>query len=426
MSEIPLFLFTLNCGKEKLFAQEFVERVGTALPEHPCDLYVFAFQEICSTMDGSFAEVAKSHLISNNRVVLDTLKARYNGSYNFTTVGLQNMGAIGIVAITPFPLKFRDTRFATASCGYLMSLLKGGVGLRTRYVQPGKEPTDLTFVSAHLAANEGDFHYQTRVSNILTIMRALDFGDGFSYIKPRSHAVFMGDLNFRTTKNPNDQATVLRLVQLQDRQDLGNDTEIELLFRQHDELFAGRNSGDLFSGFAEACINFAPSYKFHPNTAIYNTKRSPLWCDRVLFQNTYKLRSPVIHSYNSLHTYMRSDHRPVYLHISLPIDPPETIIGHNGNLMVLPSSVPERHLRHKEQLGYDKGLRLQLADAADSISGPTSIYLKCTGIDKIQQLFIRRLSDAGIGYGLWLTTTPRGRVTLLAILVFAWFLHRLF
>lgn len=434
MPGIPVFLLTLNCAKDSLNAPDFVQNVLLVLPSTPCDLFVFGFQEMCSILDSSFAELANHRLIDNNRVVLDTLKAKYSSGsvpYNFTTIGLHHVGAIGIIAVTPFPLRFRDCRFATASCGFFLSSLKGGVGLRTRYVRHDCEPVDLTFVSAHLAANEGEYYCQRRAADVATIMRALDFGDSYSFVKPRSHAFFMGDLNFRTTTIPNDVATTNALLLLHDHSQSDQNSanskdEIEKLFERYDELYAARNRGDVFMGFTEPCVTFPPTYKFHPGTAIYTSKRSPLWCDRILFQSTYKSLFPKIHLYRSLATYMRSDHRPVYLHVTLPLDPPESIIGHNGNLMLLPSAVPRRHLEHSVADLNDRlvsGMKLQIADLDDAMSGPTSVYLKCTGIDKLQQLFLRRLSDAGIGYGLWFTTTPRGRITLLVIIVLLWMAH---
>lgn len=421
---IPLYLFTYNAAKLRIDGSEFIEKVGATLPDDICDLYVFGFQEICSILDGTFRDVVNRHMITINLIVIDTLKRKYASrasDYNFTTVGLHHVGATGMIAVTPFPLRFRDIKYADASCGYGNSLLKGAVGFRMRYSADMAEFVELTFASAHLSAYEGEFYYLRRIDNIQTIMRALDFGDGHSFLKPKSHAFYLGDLNFRTTKSLKKDAangTLTDLLELQDQSSsAASNDEIEALVLKHDELTQGMNDGDLLTGFDEACITFRPTYKYHPNTAIYNSRRCPLWCDRIFFQNTYREGQTIdIHNYNSICPYMRSDHRPVYLHVTVPFEAPESIIGANGYLMILPSAGPSRHASHILS-STD-----QFPGARDAVSGPTQIYMKCTFLDKVAQLLLRRIADLGIGYGLWLSTTSRGRLLLLFMVLILWIL----
>lgn len=425
---IPLYLLTYNAGKLRLDATDFIEKVGATLPDDICDLYVFGFQEICSILDGSFHDIVNRHMITINLIVIDTLKRKYtssSGDYNFTTVGLHHVGAIGMIAVTPFPLRFRDTRYADASCGNGNSLLKGAVGFRMRYSRDMTEFVELTFASAHLSAYEGEFYYLRRINNIQTIMRALDFGDGHSFLKSNSHAFFLGDLNFRTTKSIKmamATSTLTELLELLDQSESpAANNHIEELAIKYDELTQGKNNGELLSGFDEACITFRPTYKYHPNTAIYNSSRCPLWCDRVFFQNTYREGLSVdIHNYKSVCPYMRSDHRPVYLHITVPFEAPESIIGANGYLMILPSAGPSRHASHILS-SID-----EFPDSRDAVSGPTDIYIKCTVLDKVAQLFLRRISDFFIGYGLWLSTTSRGRLLLLFVVLMLWLVYAMY
>lgn len=410
---IPLYLLTLNCGKLKVRA-ELASRIRDTLPDTPADLYVFALQEVCSILDGTVHEYVQRHLIDINRVLLDALKAKYTSGtgfdYNFTSIALNHVGAMGLIAVTPFPLRFRDTRFASASCGSAGSLLKGGVGLRVKHVS-AEGAVELTFAAAHLAANEGEVNFLRRTQDIQTIMRGLDFGDGYSFLKPGCHAFFMGDLNFRTTKDLKKSTVATgELVELQDQtNDTATDDKIVKLVHKYDELTKARVEGEVFLGFNEATITFRPTYKYHVNTAIYNTKRSPLWCDRILYQATFKSGEPVpvIHTYNSIPEYMASDHRPVYLHISVPHAPPESIISHSGHLIVLPT------VRSADQA------RDYAADL-DSMCGPTQKYMKCTALDKVNQLLVRRVADFAIGRGLWLGTTSSGRLTVLGAVLLVW------
>lgn len=410
-SKIHLFLHTYNCGKLKIDPAGFSESLALILPDDACDIYVFGFQELCSILDGAFYEEAHRHMININRVVLDCLKRKYADVTGLTTIALHHIGAIGMIAVTPFTSRIRDCRYAEASCGYWMSLLKGGVGLRLKYVYNGP-PVELTFATTHLGANEGEYYYLRRANDIQTIMRLLDFGDGSSFLKPQNHTFFMGDLNFRTTKTAGvlpERSPVVELLELHSDQDDVRE-KIKRYLSKWDELTIGRGEGEILSGFDEAAIGFRPTYKFHIDTAIYNSKRSPLWCDRILYQSTYPLGDqPRVVKYDSNESYMRSDHRPVYLQIDIPRTSPELIIGPSGNLIILQSARPKSFV--------STGLS---QDAVDQVSGPTQIYMKRKPLDLLTQLVLRRLSDLGIGYGLWIGCTPRGRISLLVLLLFAW------
>ncbi|KAF8002867.1 hypothetical protein HF325_002112 [Metschnikowia pulcherrima] len=410
---IPLFLLTFNCGKLKLNADAFTEHLLQALPDSPPDLFVFGFQEICSILDGSFPHLVRKHVIDINRVLIHALKTKYNEPENsglaFTTIGVHHVGAIAMIAVTPYVLRFGTCKFASASCGYANSLMKGGVGIRVSYTSPDAVLTELTFATAHLSAFEGHPQYERRLMDVQTLMRAMDFKDGHSFLKPDSHAFFMGDLNFRTTQDPKFCAEDLREVQNTEAQS----DHISSLVAKHDELTHGRVNGEVFAGFDEACIEFRPTYKFHLNTAIYNTKRCPLWCDRILYQSTYKKgAAPVVHAYNSVQTYLGPDHRPVYLQITIPLEAPELIIGDNGYLVVLPVAL---HLEHNSQI--------KDFDPNRTVSGPTQVYMKFTALDQLNQHISRPTADFTIGWGLWFGTTSRGRISMLALTLLAWVLY---
>lgn len=413
---LPLFVLSFNLGKLSLNAHEFTESLVQNFPDDPCDLYVFGFQEMCSIMDGCFLPAVEKHMIDINRVLLLALKKKYSSpdqkNFDFTTVGMHNCGAVGIVAITPFVLRFANARFADASCGTLCTLTKGAVGLRIQYVSEDTSITELTFANAHLCALEGELQYQTRLANLQSVMRAMDFGDNYNFLKPNCHSFFMGDLNFRTSKkgtSPVDELLNLPLNREVDplEPDDKQTAYIVSLVKKYDELTAGRENGELFLGFEEPYISFPPTYKYHLGTAIYNSLRSPLWCDRILYQSTYRRgMSPVAHKYMSMPLYLRSDHRPVFLHITIPVEAPASIIDQNGHLVLLP---PAHEIANAK--------KFRLIDNKNEVSGPTQTYMKSTPLDKMQQSFFRPISDLCLGNALWLSTTTRGRLFVLALVV---------
>lgn len=432
---IPLYLLTYNCNKQKLNSETFLSKIIESLPEELSTLYVFGIEELCSIIDGCFEDNANKHLIQFNRYLIEALNQKYGTEdVKFHTIGMNHMGAIGIIAITPYPLKFHKLRVGQSGCGYGYSSMKGVVGMRLTYLpegkyDSGKDPIELTFANAHLSAYEGEYYFQKRNKEVIRLMRSIDFGDGYSLLKPRSHCFFMGDLNYRTVKKYNPDSTgTAQLLSLQDQAKLSPDN-IEELVKEYDELTDGRQNGTIFAGFSEACINFRPTYKYHINTAIFNRKRSPSWCDRILFQSTYKIdRSrtpkmetklrnlPEIHKYDSIGSILDSDHKPVFLSITIPLAPPQPIISPSGYLQVLPSERPNSHYQHGTNVS-------QFDMPEESIIGSTLVYMKPTMVDRIIQNLVRRISDRSIGYGLWFSTTSRGRLTLLAVSLVFWALY---
>lgn len=457
---VPLYLFTYNCNKRPLSMERFVPKLIQSFPEELALLYVFGVEEMCSIIEGSFENSSSRSLISLGDVFLEALSEKYgHQDAAFHIVGMEHIGAIGIILISPYALQFFKVRLARAGTGYMYSSMKGAVGLRVTYAPKGEQyqqvlvgllqQTEFTFVNAHLAAFEGDHYYEKRNAEVVELMRSLNFNDGYGFLKPNTHSFFMGDLNYRTTKKLVANSDLLsELVSLQDQTegDFSRRSEevMERLVLKYDELTQARAEGLVFTGFSEHCIGFAPTYKYLLNTAIYNTKRSPSWCDRILYQSTYSIDTgsapllrgpknvledddhelagehskmlPVVHSYNSIQTVL-SDHQPVYLNITVPLKAPESILSSTGYLQILPSSKPNAHLHHSRE---DEPTEELLAATAEVVSGPTQIYMCPTKLDDFTQQYVRVASDFTIGNGLWLTTTPSGRLSLLALILICW------
>lgn len=63
------------------------------------------------------------------------------------------------------------------------------------------------------------------------------------------------------------------------------------------------------SSYSEAEINFFPTYKYVKRERVYDARRTPAWCDRILFYSKDKLKLKPLH-YSDLDVYV-SDHKPV-------------------------------------------------------------------------------------------------------------------
>ncbi|EGW31979.1 uncharacterized protein SPAPADRAFT_138517 [Spathaspora passalidarum NRRL Y-27907] len=426
---IPLYLFTYNCNKQPLVRDSVLSKLIDSFPTDLCQAYVFGLQEFCNTLDGSFSVQANRELIKYNEVFISALNEAFEeDGIKFQTIAINHVGATGLIIISPFPSKFQRIRLASAGVGHGNSSLKGGVGVRVCYHPGGKyshrDHVELSFACVHLSAFEGEYYYKRRNQDHENIMRSLDFGDGFGLIKRGNHTFILGDMNYRTTSSyTKDSVEAKRLFSLQDQSLLTTNESPYLLHSEYDELTKGMKNGEVLLGFSEGKIEFQPTYKFHINTAIYNDKRSPSWCDRIVYQSSYdspkddngestpllRLRRdsthlrrywvPFVSKYDCIDSLLMSDHRPVYLHISIPYEPPEPIITPSGYLQIVATENSEFEI----------------------VSGPTPVYLKPTKYDFFIQRIIRPLSDYTIGYSLWLSTTSNGRLFLLATILGLWF-----
>ena len=79
--------------------------------------------------------------------------------------------------------------------------------------------------------------------------------------------------------------------------------------QKHDQFLKNKASRTLTKKFTEGMLNFKPTFKYNPNSDVYDTSkkmRVPSWTDRILFkEENCKLRY-----YNRSESKF-SDHRPV-------------------------------------------------------------------------------------------------------------------
>jgi hypothetical protein len=164
----------------------------------------------------------------------------------------------------------------------------------------------MCFVCSHLTSGQKDGAEHRRNADVHEIIRRTSFSSIFDVDQPHtitSHdqIFWFGDLNYRLSMMDTD---VRRLVAEKQWDELIN----------HDQLSKELRSGHVFDGWKEGLINFPPTYKYEMNSDKYigenpkegEKKRSPAWCDRILWlgkgikQLCYKRLE-----------IMLSDHRPV-------------------------------------------------------------------------------------------------------------------
>ncbi|XP_057478729.1 type I inositol polyphosphate 5-phosphatase 2-like [Actinidia eriantha] len=143
--------------------------------------------------------------------------------------------------------------------------------------------TRLCFVCSHLTSGQKDGDEQRRNSDVHDILRKTRFSSGPGSDQPQtipSHdkIFWFGDLNYRLNMLDSE---VRKLVATKQWDELLNS----------DQLSKELHSGHVFEGWKEGPIAFPPTYKYAINSDRYvgenpkegEKKRSPAWCDRILW-----------------------------------------------------------------------------------------------------------------------------------------------
>jgi endonuclease/exonuclease/phosphatase family metal-dependent hydrolase len=330
--EISATIMTWNAGASKPTALRHDEQDRNFFrdllhPEEPSDILVFGFQELVDLEDKKVTAksffrkhrkkdtTSHEHMSHQYRAWRDELKRvidehiphqRYSLLHTADLVGLFTCIFVKDAERT----RIRDVSAAQVKLG--MGGLHGNKGaLIVRFFM---DDSSLCFINCHLAA--GQTSTMHRNNDIATIMEAdalpknrspsscADFfvsgGDG-SMIMDHEICILNGDLNYRIDAMPRD--TVIAAVKQ------GNLTK--LLDRDQLLLSKKRNPGFRLRAFNEAPINFAPTYKYDVGTDNYDTsekKRSPAWCDRVLYRGMGRIKQLDYRRHDGVRV---SDHRPV-------------------------------------------------------------------------------------------------------------------
>lgn len=162
------------------------------------------------------------------------------------------------------------------------------------------ENESFAFLTAHLSAH--DYGNTDRINHYKRVIKEDTFYD-YSRILNCSFAFYAGDLNFRLIN--------LDIVELiNDLNSKGRDEKYLESLYSNDQLKIAQREGTAFGHFSEGKIRFRPTFKFHPDTEDYNPKRTPSWCDRILYRVKEKKKIDLLF-YDSVDHYIQSDHRPV-------------------------------------------------------------------------------------------------------------------
>jgi hypothetical protein len=122
------------------------------------------------------------------------------------------------------------------------------------------------------------------------------------------HVIWFGDLNYRIEP----PATLARADQMKLVKDMIEKDDYQGLWNM-DELQREVMQGRAFANFSTARPLFKPTFKVERAVAtMYNPKRIPSYCDRVLWRSLKHLK-PLFqcHAFTGCHAFATSDHKPV-------------------------------------------------------------------------------------------------------------------
>eukprot|EP00003_Mantamonas_plastica_P024049 TRINITY_DN4435_c0_g1_i5.p1 TRINITY_DN4435_c0_g1~~TRINITY_DN4435_c0_g1_i5.p1 ORF type:complete len:739 (+),score=291.14 TRINITY_DN4435_c0_g1_i5:489-2705(+) len=220
----------------------------------------------------------------------------------FVTVASFSMWAIRLIVLLRKDKMNKVTNVQKASVGTGLANVagnKGAVGISFNLNE-----TSLCFVCSHLAAHQTKI--ADREEDYIQIIRNLKLGpnDDQELVPAKFHHLFFfGDLNYRIDM---PRQSVISLIE---------NKEYDILLKS-DQLLTVRENNELYGGFDEGAIEFAPTYKMvRGETQQYEEKkeRIPSYCDRIMWLTMPGFLDHMqMMEYDSAPGVMSSDHKPVF------------------------------------------------------------------------------------------------------------------
>ncbi|KAK5071657.1 hypothetical protein LTS08_004601 [Lithohypha guttulata] len=323
---------TWNCGATNpaLLRTDFIADAIHADEPSPPEILVFGFQEVVDLEDRTVTAKSilgfgkkkenkaadqqyQSRVYRDWRDYLARSINKYIPQHEYTE--LHTSSLIGLLQCVF--VRANERRNVTNHAG---SDVKCGMGghygnkgaLLCRFVL---DSSSLCFINCHLAA--GQSHTSHRNNDVATILEAeslpseLDVdvrtnhyvggGDG-TQILDHEVCILNGDLNYRI--DTMSRATVVKQIESGDLS--------KLLERDQLNVSRRRVAGFRLAPFTELPITFPPTYKYDVGSDRYDSsdkKRSPAWCDRLLFRSSAGRVKQL--EYRRHERVYYSDHRPV-------------------------------------------------------------------------------------------------------------------
>lgn len=309
--------------------------------QHPCDLYVFCFQETIPLNLGN---------PYSSESILEEWAARFveaiGGQYE--CLGTNRLLGLSMILIVKSSVKMQFSDIKTESLGTGVFGVWGNKGAISARVTIGGDPsanikgTQWQFINCHLASGESFGSLKDRQKQLFKISKMVNMNDvelaeemssssssssstdheenelvweadpkeeshssspsrttyesSVDWSKAADGLFLCGDLNYRITADPDMVRTLIS------RQDYST-------LLHYDSLKDEAEQNNILLGLEEGPIDFPPTYKYRSDSPLqYEEKRVPSYTDRIFF-----LAKEGVHQtlYSSINDVTCSDHKPV-------------------------------------------------------------------------------------------------------------------
>jgi len=185
---------------------------------------------------------------------------------------------------------------------------KGGVVISFSYYD-----LSLCFVNTHLAAHQDKT--ERRNADVAEVISGVKVGHKgkMDVVNQFHHLFWMGDLNYRLDYGSQGDKHKPSEEQHAEMVDLIKEKKLSTLFAT-DQLAKSMADKKVFIGFKEGdCSTFAPTFSCERNVVElgYQKKRSPAWCDRILWRS-FAGYDAKLKKFDSAPKVTSSDHKPVF------------------------------------------------------------------------------------------------------------------
>ncbi|XP_073769663.1 synaptojanin-1 isoform X8 [Danio rerio] len=232
---------------------------------NPVDIFAIGFEEMVELNAGNIVSASTT----NQKLWAAELQKNISRDQRYVLLASEQLvGVCLFVFIRPQHAPFiRDVAVDTVKTGMGGATgNKGGVAIRMLF-----HTTSICFVCSHFAA--GQSQVKERNDDYNEIARKLSFPMG-RLLYSHDYVFWCGDFNYRINI-PNEE--VKELIRQQNWDALIGG----------DQLVEQKNAGQVFRGFIEGKLDFAPTYKYDLFSEDYDTSekcRTPAWTDRVLWK----------------------------------------------------------------------------------------------------------------------------------------------